>query len=207
MLRFFTSQAAGEGFICVSVIPCSKSQFFAWPLRFQAEYIIALTDSAQFLQRLSTGSPRCSVSTCLSRSCLLLVGGKIEANSIEATNCCDSIFSFVTTVNTTWHLIFESIPEVVRPWVTLSSHKRTAKLSGLSGFKPFAALNRNGMAKAARAGHTQRYAKLAAETAKHRKLQECKVLTWLLSDAKWPRLLYYPTLGMTTRATRVLQSG
>ena len=80
-----------------------------------------------------------------------------------------------STLNTTWHLIFESIPEVV----TLSSQRRTAKLSGLSGFKPCAALNRNGMAKAARAGHTRRYAKLAVETAKHRKLQECKVLTWL----------------------------
>ena len=131
----------------------------------------------------STGSPRCSVSTCLSRSCF--VRGKIEANRIEATNCCNAnIFSYVTSLNTTWHLIFESIPEVVRPWVTLSSHRRTAKLSGLSGFKPCAALNRNGMAKAARAGHTQRYAKLAAETAKHRKLQECKVLTWLFVRQK-----------------------
>ena len=51
----------------------------------------------------STGSPRCSVSTCLSRSCLL--GGKIQANSIEATNCCDSmLFTYVTSLNTTWHL-------------------------------------------------------------------------------------------------------
>ena len=33
----FSSQAAGEESICVSVIPCSKSQFFVWPLRFQAE--------------------------------------------------------------------------------------------------------------------------------------------------------------------------
>ena len=40
------------------------------------------------------------------------------------------------------------------------------------------------MAKAARAGHTQRYAKLAAETAKHRKLQECKVFTWLFVRRK-----------------------
>ena len=141
----------------------------------------------------STGSPRCSAATCVSSSCLL--GGKIEANSIEpgyflqkATKLLQcKHFSYGSTLNTTWHLIFESIPEVV----TLSSQRRTAKLSGLSGFKPCAALNRNGMAKAARAGHTRRYAKLAAETAKHRKLQECKVLTYsCLSDGKRPRLLW-----------------
>ena len=143
----------------------------------------------------STGSPRCSVSTCLSRSCL--PGGKIQANSIEATNCWNAnMFSFVTSLNTTWHLIFESIPEVVKPWgVTLSSQRRTAKLSGLSGFKPCAALNRNGMAKAARAGHTQRYAKLAAETAKHRKLQECKVFTWLFVRRKTAQAVVLSNFG------------
>ena len=38
MLWFFTSQAAEERIhLCVSLIPYSKSQFFAWPLRFQTK--------------------------------------------------------------------------------------------------------------------------------------------------------------------------
>ena len=37
MLWFFTSQAAGEGSNCVSLIPYSRSQFFAWPFGYQAK--------------------------------------------------------------------------------------------------------------------------------------------------------------------------
>ena len=71
----------------------------------------------------STGSPRCSAATCVSSSCLL--GGKIEANSIEpghflqkATKKTVAMQTFFTCHNTQHyvaHLIFESIPEVVKP--------------------------------------------------------------------------------------------
>jgi len=51
------------------------------------------------------------------------------------------------------------------------------------------------MAKAARAGHTQRYAKLAAESAKHRKLQECKVFTWLFIRRKTAQAVVLSNFG------------
>ena len=168
----FSSQAAEERIhLCVSN-PMFESTIF----RMTIEGVIALPDSAQFLQRLQSvrhvaAFLHASPGPVLYEAKLRRTASKLQTVAMQ------TFFTNVTSLNTTLHLIFESIPKVVRPWVTLSSHRRTAKLSGLSGFKPCAALNRNGMARAARAGHTQRYAKLAAETAKHRKLQECKVFT------------------------------
>ena len=60
----------------------------------------------------------------------------------------------------------------------LSSHRRIAKFSTLSGLKACIAAIRKGTARAARPGHTQVCAKLAAATAKHIKLQQCRRFTW-----------------------------
>ena len=61
---------------------------------------------------------------------------------------------------------------------TLSSHRRTAKFSKQSGLKACIAASRKGTARAARLGQTQVCAKLAAATARHRKLQQCRRFTW-----------------------------
>ena len=169
--------------------------------------VIALTDSAPVSATTSTGSPRCSVSTCLSRSCLL--GGKIEANSIEATNCCNAnIFSCVTSLNTTWHLIFESIPEVVRP-LSLITPPIGARPSSQGCQASSLALHSIGMVWPKQHGLAtpSDMQSLLLRPPSIGNCRSARCSPSCLSDGKRPRLLYYPTFGMTTRATRVFHSG
>ena len=75
-------------------------------------------------------------------------------------------------------ITFLMVVVVVVDCPALSSHRRIAKFSTLSGLKACIAAIRKGTARAARPGHTQVCAKLAAATAKHIKLQQCRRFTW-----------------------------
>ena len=202
---FYLTSSRGRIQLCVAN-PIFKITIFRVTIRVPSQRrAIPLPVSAQLLQRLQpvrhvAAFLHASPGPVFEEARLRRTASKLQTVAIQ-------YFSFVTSLNTTSHLIFESIPEVVRPWVTLSSHRRTAKLSGLSGFKPCAALNRNGMAKAARAGHTQRYAKLAAETAKHRKLQECKVFTWLFVRRKVAQTVVGSNFGHNSGRIGFFHSG
>ena len=88
---FYLTSSRGRIHLCVSN-PMFKITIFRMTIEVPSRVYNCPDRFSPVSATTSTGSPRCSVSTCLSRSCLLLVGGKIEANSIEATNCCDSIF-------------------------------------------------------------------------------------------------------------------
>ena len=63
-------------------------------------------------------------------------------------------------------------------WPILSSHRRIAKFSRLSGLKACAAASRKGTARAARLVHTHVFAKLAAAIARQKKQQQCRRFTW-----------------------------
>ena len=71
-----------------------------------------------------------------------------------------------------WWLVVSSC------WSTLSSHRRIAKFSRLSGLSACAAVSRKGTARAARLVHTHVFAKLAAASARQKKLQQCRRFTW-----------------------------
>ena len=174
---FLPHKQQRKGSICVSVIPYSKSQLLAGPLRVQAEEYSPWRIQPSFcvdFNRFATLQRFYMPLQVL--FCTRQNWGE-QHRSYKLLQCKHFFICHITQHYVAFDFWIDS-----RSGETLvthhSSHRRTAKLSGLSGFKPCAALNRNGMAKAARAGHTQRYAKLAAEIAKHRKLQECKVFTW-----------------------------
>ena len=63
-------------------------------------------------------------------------------------------------------------------WPILSSHRWIAKFSRLSGLSACAAVSRKGTARAARLVHTHVFAKLAAASARQKKLQQCRRFTW-----------------------------
>ena len=116
MLWFLVHKQWGR-ISCVSSIPYSKSQFLVGPLRYQAkEEQLPWRIQPSFCNDFNQfASLQCWY---VRLQFLSSIGNKIEANRIEATNSCDSLFpcfcSFVTSLNTTLHLIFELIP-VVRP--------------------------------------------------------------------------------------------
>ena len=82
-----------------------------------------------------------------------------------------------------WWLVLSSC------WPILSSHRRIAKFSRLSGLRDCAAVSRKGIARAARLVHTHVLAKLAAAIAKHMKLQQCRRFTWQFASKTFKILL------------------
>ena len=173
---FLPHKQQRKGSICVSVIPYSKSQLLAGPLRVQAEEYSPWRIQPSFCNDFNRFATLQSFYMPLQVLSSRRQDWGEQHRSYKLLQCKHVFMRHITQHHVAFDFWIDSRSGEA---MGHSSHRRTAKLSGLSGFKPCAALNRNGMAKAARAGHTQRYAKLAAETAKHRKLQECKVLTWL----------------------------
>ena len=148
----------------------------------------------------STGSPRCSVSPCLSRSCLL--GGKIQANSIEATNSCDSIFFFMcqiyhSTLRGVWFLNWFQkwwSPGSLSPPIGALPSSQGCQASSL-------ALHSIGMVWPKQHGLATP-SDMQSLQPRPPSIGSCRsARCWpgCLSDGKRPRLLYYPTLGRTTR--------
>ena len=153
MLWFFTSQAAEEGSNCVSLIPDSKSQLFAWPLRFQTkEEQIPCRFQPSFCNDFNRFATLQRFDMPLQLLSSWRQDWGEQPRSYKLLHCKHFFMRHITQ----HHVAFDY-------WIDSRSGEALrhpllpqapAKLSGLSGFKPCAALNRNGMAKAARAGHT-----------------------------------------------------
>ena len=123
----------------------------------------------------STGLPHRSASICGSSSYISPL--QILDETCQFFECRVQVCVMLSSVTLAFTSHQGAFPLTVVACPTLSSHRRTAKFSKQSGLKACIAVSRNGTARAARPGQTQVCAKLAAATAKHIKLQQCKRFT------------------------------